>query len=114
MRDRPHTAPADVDLPQLMHAFSDPQRLRIVEVLDRLGETPCACIYPHIGLSRSNASHHFRVLREAGVVHSRTAGRDQFVRLRDAELAEHFPGLLEALLVAFRRRHPCPDNKETP
>jgi hypothetical protein len=43
-------------------------------------------------------SHHFRVLRDAGVVRTRTDGAAHMNELRREELDRLFPGLLEAVL----------------
>ena len=104
MRERHHTDPADVDLPMLMHALSDPLRLEIVDILDRQGEMACAAVCHDLSIGKSNASHHFRVLRESGVVLSRTSGRDAYVSLRMQELDRYFPDLLPAVLATFRRQ----------
>src|SRR4051812_8034733 len=104
MRERTHTDPKDVDLPMLMHAFSDPLRLQIVDLLDRDGETACAAVCRELAINKSNASHHFRVLRESGVLLSRVAGRDAYVSIRRDELKKFFPGLLAAVLKTFRRQ----------
>lgn len=45
-------------------------------------------------------SHHFRVLRAAGLVHTRTEGTTHMNRLRREELEARFPGLLEVMLRA--------------
>jgi hypothetical protein len=43
-------------------------------------------------------SHHFRVLRDAGVVQTRCEGTAHLNSLRRAELDRRFPGLLDAVL----------------
>ena len=54
-------------------------------------------------LSKATRSHHFRVLREAGITHTRLEGAARFVRLRDDELEQRFPGLLQAIVNAAQR-----------
>ena len=51
-------------------------------------------------MAKSTCSHHFRVLREAGVVAQRVDGKCRFNRLRADELEQRFPGLLDAVLRA--------------
>jgi len=87
-----------VPLATVMSALGDDVRLRIVQALDAQGETQCGTL--DLGVSKATRSHHFKVLREAGVTHTRVDGTRRFVALRRDELADRFPGLLDALLAA--------------
>ncbi|MDH6131366.1 DNA-binding transcriptional ArsR family regulator [Kitasatospora sp. MAA4] len=98
MRDVFHADLANVSLTEVMHGLSDPLRLRIVDLLARRGETECFAIYSALGISKSNASHHFRVLRECGLLRRLHQGQQQSARLRTDEFEERFPGLLTAVL----------------
>ena len=49
-------------------------------------------------VTKATASHHFKVLREAGLVMTRVDGARRFLTLRRAELDARFPGLLDAVL----------------
>jgi DNA-binding transcriptional ArsR family regulator len=51
-------------------------------------------------VSKATRSHHFKVLREAGLTHTRAEGTHRFVSLRRDEVDERFPGLLEAVVAA--------------
>jgi DNA-binding transcriptional ArsR family regulator len=51
-----------------------------------------------LGLSKATLSHHFRVLREAGLVRTRLDGRKRLLSLREDDLNACFPGLLDAVL----------------
>lgn len=88
----------DLDLPTVLHALSDPVRLRIVSQLSEGGEQTCGSL--DVPVAKSTCSHHFRVLREAGVVAQRVDGKCRFNRLRADELEQRFPGLLDAVLRA--------------
>jgi DNA-binding transcriptional ArsR family regulator len=55
-----------------------------------------------LGLSKATLSHHFRVLREAGLVRTRLDGRKRLLSLRIDDLEARFPGLLDAVLAAKR------------
>jgi DNA-binding transcriptional ArsR family regulator len=93
--------PASIDqleLPTVLHALSDPVRLRIVSQLASGGEQTCGKL--DVPVAKSTCSHHFRVLREAGVVAQRVEGKCRFNRLRTDELEQRFPGLLDAVLLA--------------
>ncbi|MEM8737811.1 MAG: helix-turn-helix domain-containing protein [Planctomycetota bacterium] len=49
-------------------------------------------------IPQSTASHHWRLLREAGVTHQTKQGTQQLNRIRREELDARFPGLLDAVL----------------
>jgi DNA-binding transcriptional ArsR family regulator len=87
-----------VSLAVMMAALSDPVRVAIVRALDAQGESSCgAC---EVGVSKATRSHHFKVLREAGLTRTRAEGTHRFVALRRAEVDVRFPGLLGAVLAA--------------
>ncbi len=88
----------ELDLATILQALSDPIRLRIVVELSDGGEHNCGSF--NLPIAKSTCSHHFRVLREAGVVAQRIDGKCRFNRLRSEELEERFPGLLDAVLQA--------------
>ena len=81
----------------MLHALSDPARLEIVRRL-AAGSEEWSCGTFELGLSKATLSHHFRVLREAGVVRTRPDGRKRLLSLREDDLNARFPGLLEAVL----------------
>jgi DNA-binding transcriptional ArsR family regulator len=92
-----HPAREDLELAAVLHALSDPHRLRIVRELDSDPEPrPCGSFL--LGVSKSTSTHHFRVLREAGVVAQREVGTSKLTSLRREDLDERFPGLLDAVL----------------
>lgn len=84
----------------MLHALSDPVRLEIVRYLATVEETPCSTL--NAAVSKSTMSHHFKVLREAGVTHTRAAGTKRLIRLRREELEQRFPGLLDSVLQAAK------------
>jgi DNA-binding transcriptional ArsR family regulator len=96
-----HPSRSELDLPTVLHALSDPQRLRIVRQLAERGEA-CPCGSFGLDVTKSTLTHHFRVLREAGVVSQEVAGTAKLNSLRRADLDARFPGLLDAVLVAER------------
>jgi ArsR family transcriptional regulator len=67
-----------------LRALADPVRLAVVDELARDGA--CACeLRARLDLSAPLLSHHLKVLREAGLVRTRKAGRRLEVELdRDA------------------------------
>lgn len=94
-----HPEPEDLDLPTVLHALSDPQRLQIVRELSADPE-PRACGGFDVNVSKSTCTHHFRVLREAGVIEQRQLGTSRLNSLRREDLDARFPGLLDAVLAA--------------
>ncbi|SHM92923.1 ArsR/SmtB family transcription factor [Streptomyces yunnanensis] len=94
--DQPETA--RIQLGDLLQAFSDPLRRRIVHRLATQGEAGCGDI--DLPVTRATGSYHFRILRTAGWTHTRRSGRERYISLRRADLEARFPGLLEALLRA--------------
>ena len=97
MREPHHPPREELELPSILHALSDPARLEIVRRL-AAGSEEWSCGRFELGLSKATLSHHFRVLREAGVVRTRPDGRKRLLSLRNEDLNSRFPGLLEAVL----------------
>jgi DNA-binding transcriptional ArsR family regulator len=89
----------DLRIEAVFHALSDPVRLQIVRTL-AADETPRACGTFGLPVSKSTASHHFRVLREAGVISQRDEGRHRMTELRRDDLDARFPGLLATVTSA--------------
>jgi DNA-binding transcriptional ArsR family regulator len=102
MREPHHPARRELELSSVLHALSDPARLEIVRRLADGDEWACGIF--DLGLSKATLSHHFRVLREAGVVMVRPEGRKRLLSLREDDLNERFPGLLDAIMSAKHRR----------
>jgi DNA-binding transcriptional ArsR family regulator len=94
-----HPATEDLALPVVLHALSDPARLQIVRELDA-DPTPRPCGSFELGVTKSTCTHHFRVLREAGVVSQQQLGTSKLTTLRREDLDARFPGLLDAVLGA--------------
>ena len=84
-----------IALADVLHALSDPARLEIVRALAGEGERQCGSF--DLGLTKATRSHHFKVLREAGLTHTRVEGTARYVTLRRDDLDARFPGLLDAV-----------------
>jgi DNA-binding transcriptional ArsR family regulator len=93
-----HPEPADIRLEKVLHACSDPIRLRIIQAL--ASDTVPSCGEIGLACSRSTATHHFRVLRDAGVITQHYQGTAKVNALRRTDLDALFPGLLNALLAS--------------
>lgn len=117
-----HPTTDQIELPRVLQALADPVRLAIVRVAGDRDDLPCAAFFEDI--PRSTMSHHWRVLREAGIIRQRNVGTKRLNTLRRNELQERFPGLLISVLNAAQscptannpRPHegkPTPDNFPT-
>jgi len=98
-----HPERDDLELAAVLHALSDPVRLAIVASLAR-DDAERTCGSFDVSVTKSTCTHHFRVLREAGVIHQRHQGTARLNTLRRDDLEARFPGLLETILRAAPRR----------
>ena len=97
-----HPACEEIELAAVLHALSDPMRLRIVTGLAVEDKRTCKSF--DLPVTKSTCTHHFRVLREAGVIRQRLEGTTRLNSLRRADLDERFPGLIDSVLGATARR----------
>jgi len=92
----------------ILHALSDPVRLSIVAELRR-EDAGLNCVETtsrlqlKCAMPKSTCSQHYRILREAGIIHSERRGVELTSKVRRRELDGRFPGLLDAILKAWRR-----------
>lgn len=100
MRELYHPGADQIYLSAVLNALGDPTRLAIMKKLACNSETTCA--FCNIDLSKSALSHHFKVLRESGLIHVRIEGKQRFLSIRYEDLEKRFPGLLKTILDNFR------------
>lgn len=94
MKTYRHPALEEVTLPAVMQALADPCRVAIVrELLSR--DASLACHEVPLEISKATRSHHFDVLRQAGIIHTQSEGTRCMTSLRKKELDDRFPGLLK-------------------
>lgn len=86
---------------QVLAALADPVRLEMVRRMSEEG-APVACAELYEGISKSTASHHFKILREAGVTERVVISGHTHQRLRLTELEEALPGVVPAVVAAAR------------
>jgi len=98
MKAYTHPSLIDVPLALVMQALSDPCRIAIVRALLGAPEGELACNAVPLKISKATRSHHFTVLREAGLVFTRTDGTKCMTSIRRAEFESRFPGLLDLIL----------------
>jgi DNA-binding transcriptional ArsR family regulator len=93
-----HPPATELELTQVLHALSDPVRLEIVRKLAE--DEGCRCGELALPVTKSTSTHHFRVLRESGVIEQIPSGTARINRLRRDDLEARFPGLLDSVLRA--------------
>jgi DNA-binding transcriptional ArsR family regulator len=94
-------AEAPIKLETVLYALSDPVRLHIVRNLAVRGELACFAAVAGLDVAKSTQSHHYRILREAGLIVQRKEGVCFISTLRKLDIDTRFPGLLDAVLRNF-------------
>ncbi len=93
-------------LQTVLAALSDPVRLEMVRrLVEADSVVQCSLLYDDIG--KSTASHHFKILREAGVTERQSIGGLAHQKLRREELESAFPGLLTSIVTALEAGTPA-------
>ncbi|MEW1836551.1 helix-turn-helix domain-containing protein [Nonomuraea angiospora] len=87
-----HPTTEQLQLEDVLAALGHPVRMKIVRALASGEETYCGAI--ETGAPKSTLTHHWRVLRESGVIRLRHSGRRNYLTLRRDDLEARFPGLL--------------------
>jgi DNA-binding transcriptional ArsR family regulator len=98
--DHPHIS--GISLQGVLEALADPVRRSIFRQLAD-GSQDVACGTFDIAVTRSTGTHHFRVLRQAGIIRQYYVGTTKMNTLRRDDLDELFPGLLDAIAFAAHR-----------
>ncbi|MFC4375172.1 ArsR/SmtB family transcription factor [Nocardia halotolerans] len=91
-----HPDIANVQIDEVLHALADPTRRRIVRMLIEEGDRPCGTF--GLGIAPSTLSHHFKALRNAGLIRQFDSGRQRMNTTRLVELDAKFPGLVDSIL----------------
>jgi DNA-binding transcriptional ArsR family regulator len=94
--------PREVSLQDALDALADPVRRSTVQALAAEPDFARACGTFDLPVSKATASHHFAVLRSAGLIEQLDVGARRLNRLRRAEFDARFPGLLAAILAEHR------------
>ena len=93
-----HPSKDDITLVGIMNALGDPLRLKIVKsMMNKKQGVSCSQASPCNSIAKSTLSHHFRILREAGLVRTTKNGVEHCNLLRKDDIEEKFPGLLKAI-----------------
>jgi DNA-binding transcriptional ArsR family regulator len=105
MRPLFHPPIEDVTVEGLLHALSDPVR---VAIFADIAVANCAFNCSNFlkvsekPIPKSTLSHHFKALREAGLIRAERRGVEIHNTSRCSEIESRFPGLLAAILNAHK------------
>ncbi|WP_454042206.1 ArsR/SmtB family transcription factor [Cellulosimicrobium sp. Marseille-Q8652] len=91
-----HPDADEIQLVDVLAALGNPTRLGVVERLAKGEHLNCTTALPDV--PKSTASHHWRVLRESGLLRQSKEGRFITMTLRRHDLDARFPGLLDSVL----------------
>lgn len=90
-----HPSSNDMNLERIFSALSDPVRLEIIRKLLREDRQTCSQLS---GVNaKSSMSHHYKILRDAGLIRTEVVGREHFSSLRKDDIEEILPGVLDSI-----------------
>lgn len=99
-----HPDVTEMDLGSVLAAVADPLRRRVIQdLLTDADGAERTCTSFELGVAKSTLTHHFRVLRESGLVRQVNRGNSRKVRLRRDDMDTRFPGLLRVLAAEHDR-----------
>ncbi|MBE3009776.1 helix-turn-helix transcriptional regulator [Microbispora sp. NEAU-D428] len=88
-----------IRIADVLSALGNGVRLAVVRLLDAGGEHNCTSVLNTLGITaKSTMTHHWRVLRDSGVIWQQPSGRENLLILRREDLDARYPGLLDAIL----------------
>ena len=93
-----HPSADELDLGAIFAALADPLRRQVVLTLAGGPDEVRHCSSFNLPVTKATRTHHFRVLREAGLIYQIDQGNSRTNRLRLVELSQRFPALVELLL----------------
>jgi DNA-binding transcriptional ArsR family regulator len=105
MRPLFHPPIEDVTVEGILHALSDPVR---VTIFTDLATSDCAyncSTFLNVTekkIPKSTLSHHFKALREAGLIRAERRGVEMHNTSRCSEIDSRFPGLIGAIINAHK------------
>ena len=104
MRALFHPKVEDITVEAILYALGDPVRVRIFMELAGAECTKNCSTFLNVDkspLPKSTLSQHFKVLREAGLIHSERRGVEMHSLTRCAELKQRFGEMVGAIVKAF-------------
>ncbi len=100
MRPLIHPEIPDVPLEMILHALADPVRVAIFADIVKQDCSQTCSSFLTVGqktIPKSTLSHHFKLLREAGLIRSERRGVEMHNISRCAEIDARYPGMLAAI-----------------
>jgi DNA-binding transcriptional ArsR family regulator len=92
----PEPSVDELRLESVLGALADPLRLTIVrKLMLESQDYDHTCSWFGFDRPKSTLTHHFKALREAGLIRQRQYGLERRSRVRTEDLNARFPGLLE-------------------
>lgn len=82
---------------QIFKALGEKTRLEIIKLLAENGEVGCTQLNQNFDLTKPALSHHYRILKESGLLLKRKEGQHFYLSLNRAVLEKYLPGFLERL-----------------
>ncbi|MBW5470896.1 metalloregulator ArsR/SmtB family transcription factor [Brevibacillus formosus] len=83
---------------KIFKALADETRLAILKALyHSSNELSCTEVGYTCDTSKSNASYHFKTLREAGLIKVRKEGQTRYMRINKETFDQILPGFLDTL-----------------
>jgi DNA-binding transcriptional ArsR family regulator len=101
--------PRDVPLETALGALADPIRRSIVRQLAASPDWTRACGSFDLPVTNGTLTHHFAILRSAGLIEQRAEATRRLNRLRRPEFDQRFPGLLALVTNEPELPDPGPD-----
>jgi len=102
-----HPASEDITIEGILHALADPVRMHIFAEIAAAGGPLTCSPFLEVDLRpipKSTLSQHFRVLREAGLIHSERKGVEMHNSVRQEDLHPRFTALLKAIVQAHKEQ----------
>lgn len=91
-----HPGEDEIALGAVLSALADPLRRRVVmELAQAPAGTERTCASFGLPVSKARLTHHFRALREAGLIRQVNRGNSRAATLRREEIDRRLPGLLD-------------------
>jgi DNA-binding transcriptional ArsR family regulator len=103
MRPLFHPPIEDVTVESILYALSDPVRVAIFTDLAASDCTYNCSTFQNVTekkIPKSTLSHHFKALREAGLIRAERRGVEMHNTSRCPEIESRFPGLIAAIINA--------------
>ncbi|SRR6266404_8197651 len=103
-----HPSLGDITVEGIIHALSDPVRVRIYAEIAR-SDCPKICSnfleHENRAVPKSTLSQHFKILREAGLIRSERKGVELHNTSRCEELAKRFGEMVGAIIEAYSEQN---------